>query len=96
MYRLYSIFHEQLIELNTMKMKQLPTIEYKLELTDAIKRKVIAFANTQGGELYIGVELYINLENADKVLESVSSMLHDLIQLDILVRPFLESIIKRL
>ncbi|MGN7479565.1 RNA-binding domain-containing protein [Solibacillus silvestris] len=76
-----------------MKMKESPTLEFKRELTDAIKREIIAFANTQGGELYIGVDddgTVIGLENADKVLESASSMLHDSIQPDILVHIFLE------
>ncbi|MBD8036654.1 putative DNA binding domain-containing protein [Solibacillus sp. A46] len=76
-----------------MKMKESPTLQFKRELTDAIKREIIAFANTQGGELYIGVDddgSIIGLENADKVLESVSSMLHDSIQPDILVHAFLE------
>lgn len=76
-------------------MKESPTLQFKRELTDAIKREIIAFANTQGGELYIGVDddgSIIGLENADKVLESVSSMLHDSIQPDILVHTFLEII----
>lgn len=76
-----------------MKMKESPTLEFKRELTDAIKREIIACANTQGGELYIGVDddgTIIGLEHADKVLESVSSMLHDSIQPDILVHTFLE------
>ena len=76
-----------------MKMKQLPTLEIKQELTDAIKREIIVFANTQGGELYIGVAddgSIIGLENAAKVLEAVSSMLRDSIQPDILVHTFLE------
>ena len=79
--------------MNEMKMKESPTLQFKRELTDAIKREIIAFANTQGGELYIGVDddgSIIGLENADKVLESVSSMLHDSIQPDILVHTFLE------
>lgn len=75
-----------------MKMKESPTIEFKRELTDAVKREIIAFANTQGGELYIGVEddgTIIGLENADNTLEAVSSMLHDSIQPDILVHTYL-------
>lgn len=76
-----------------MQMKESPTLEFKRELTDAVKREIIAFANTQGGDLYIGVEddgTIVGLENAEKVLESVSSMLHDGIQPDILVHTFLE------
>lgn len=76
-----------------MNMKESPTVEFKRELTDAIKREIIAFANTLGGELYIGIDddgSIIGLENAHKTLESVSSMLHDSIQPDILVHTFLE------
>lgn len=79
--------------MNNMQMKESPTLEFKRELTDAIKREIIAFANTQGGELYIGIDddgSVIGLENADKVLEVVSSILHDSIQPDILVHTFLE------
>ena len=74
-------------------MKESPTVEFKRELTDAIKREIIAFANTQGGELYIGIDddgSILGLEQADKILEAVSSMLHDSIQPDILVHTFLE------
>ncbi|WP_107943688.1 RNA-binding domain-containing protein [Metasolibacillus fluoroglycofenilyticus] len=78
-----------------MNLKESLTLEFKRELTDAIKREIIAFANTQGGELYIGVDddgTIIGLDNADKVLESITSMLHDGIQPDILVHTFLEII----
>lgn len=73
-------------------MKESPTIEFKRELTDAVKREIIAFANTQGGELYIGIDddgTIMGLENAHKTLEAVSSMLHDSIQPDILVHTHL-------
>jgi ATP-dependent DNA helicase RecG len=30
------------------------TVEFKHELTDAIKKEIIAFANTEGGALYPG------------------------------------------
>lgn len=75
-----------------MQMKESPTVEFKRELTDAVKREIIAFANTQGGELYIGIEddgTVIGLNNAHKTLEAVSSMLHDSIKPDILVHTHL-------
>ncbi len=81
--------------MSVMNLKESLTLEFKRELTDAIKREIIAFANTQGGELYIGVDddgTIIGLDNADKVLESITSMLHDGIQPDILVHTFLEII----
>ena len=75
-----------------MKMKESSTVEFKRELTDAVKREIIAFANTQGGELYIGIDddgTVIGLDHAHKVLEAVSSMLHDSIQPDILLHTYL-------
>lgn len=75
-----------------MQIKESPTVEFKRELTDAVKREIIAFANTQGGELYIGIEddgTVIGLNNAHKTLEAVSSMLHDSIKPDILVHTHL-------
>ena len=32
------------------------TVEYKREYTDDIRKTVVAFANTSGGEIHIGVE----------------------------------------
>ncbi|MFF5996540.1 RNA-binding domain-containing protein [Lysinibacillus sp. KU-BSD001] len=75
-----------------MQMKESPTVEFKRELTDAVKREIIAFANTQGGDLYIGIDddgTILGLDHAHNVLESVSSMLHDSIQPDILVHTYL-------
>ncbi|GEK35504.1 RNA-binding domain-containing protein [Kurthia sibirica] len=75
-----------------MQFKESPTVEFKHELTDGVKREIIAFANTQGGELYIGIDddgTVVGLENAHKTLEAVSSMLHDSIQPDILVHTYL-------
>ena len=68
--------------------KEGPLLELKRELTEGLKKEVIAFANTNGGEIFIGVEddgTVIGLPNADKDLESVSSMLRDSIKPDILV-----------
>lgn len=78
-----------------MERRESPTVEFQREVTDAIKREVIAFANTHGGELFIGIDddgTIIGLQHADKTLEAVSSMLHDSIQPDILVHTFLEVI----
>lgn len=74
-------------------MKESPTVEFKRELTDAVVHEVIAFANTQGGVLYIGIEddgTVLGVPNAHKQLEAVSNKLHDNIQPDILVHLYLE------
>ncbi|TCI77745.1 AAA family ATPase [Exiguobacterium sp. SH0S1] len=76
-------------------MKESPTVEFKRQLTEAVVHEVIAFANTQGGVLYIGIEddgTVVGVPEAHKVLESVSNKLHDTIQPDILVHTFLEVI----
>ena len=31
-------------------------LEYKRELTEVVKKEVIAFANTLGGDIYIGID----------------------------------------
>ncbi|WHP43067.1 ATP-binding protein [Lysinibacillus boronitolerans] len=76
-----------------MQMKVSPTVEFKRELADAVKREIIAFANTQGGDLYIEIDddgTILDLDHAHNVLESVSSMLHDRIQPNILVHIYLQ------
>lgn len=76
-------------------LKESQTLELKREVTDGLKREVIAFANTNGGEIYIGVEddgTVVGLPNAQKDLEAVSSMLHDSIRPDILVHTTAEII----
>lgn len=76
-------------------MKESPTVEFKRELTDAVVHEVIAFANTQGGVLYIGIEddgTVTGVPDAHKTLEAVSNKMHDNIQLDILVHLYLEVI----
>ena len=69
-------------------LEESSTLELKREVTDALKKEVIAFANTTGGEIYIGIEddgTVIGLSDAQKDLEAVTNMLHDSIKPDILV-----------
>ena len=39
------------------------TVEYKREYTDDIRKTVVAFANTSGGEIHIGVSARIRQRN---------------------------------
>ena len=60
--------------------------EYKSVLTDGLKKEVLAFANTAGGNIYIGVAddgRVIGVENQDEVMLQSSSMLRDSIHPDI-------------
>lgn len=72
------------------------TVEFKRELTDAIKKEIIAFANTEGGALYVGIEddgTVCGIDDAHFSLEKASNMIHDSILPDILVHATL-SIVK--
>ena len=46
-------------------------IEYKREFTENIKQTVVAFANTSGGKIYIGINddlSVLGINNTDDVL----------------------------
>ncbi|WP_083844991.1 ATP-binding protein [Paenisporosarcina sp. TG20] len=56
-----------------------------------IKKKVIAFVNTQGGKILIGIDdegTVVGLTNSANDLESISSMLRDGIRPEVLVTWF--------
>lgn len=63
-------------------------IEFKRQYTDDIKYAVLAFANTEGGTLYIGINddgSVKGVENPDAVMLQVMNMIHDTIRPDITV-----------
>lgn len=56
------------------------TVEFKRELTDALKKEIIAFANTESGTLYVGIEdngTICGIDDAHVSLEKASNMIHD-------------------
>lgn len=56
------------------------TIELKQELNKNIKKEIVAFANTKGGTIYIGVSDngdILGLNNIDKDVESLSCMIKE-------------------
>lgn len=60
--------------------------ELKSELTKEIKKEIVAFANTKGGTIYIGVNdkgEIIGLKNAEKNMESLSGMIREGIKSDL-------------
>lgn len=62
------------------------TVEFKEIVVDDIKKEIIAFANCNGGKLYIGVQddgTVIGLENPDKTALQISNMVRDAIKPDI-------------
>ena len=62
------------------------TIELKREYTEDIKRTVIAFANTDGGRIYVGVEddgSICGITDTDEVMLQVTNAIRDSIRPDI-------------
>lgn len=61
-------------------------IELKSEVVSDICKEVIAFANTKGGTMYVGVQddgHVIGVENADRVTLQINNMVRDSIKPDI-------------
>lgn len=61
-------------------------IEYKRDYIDEIKKTVIAFANTSGGKVYIGIDDngdIIGIQNPDEIMLKVTNSLRDSIKPDI-------------
>lgn len=62
------------------------TIEFKREYSDTIKHSVIAFANTDGGTIYIGLSdegNVVGLEDLDGTLLRLTNMVRDAIRPDV-------------
>ena len=62
------------------------TIELKSSVVADLCKEVIAFANTRGGTLYIGVEdngTVIGVDSADRVTLQINNMVRDSIKPDI-------------
>lgn len=60
--------------------------ELKIELTKEIKKEIIAFANTKGGKIYVGIDDFgniIGVKNAKEDLESLSGMIREGIKSDL-------------
>ena len=61
-------------------------VELKAEIVGDICKEVIAFANTKGGTLYIGVSNdgnIVGVENADRVTLQLNNMIRDSIKPDV-------------
>jgi ATP-dependent DNA helicase RecG len=62
------------------------TIELKREYVDDIKKTITAFANTDGGQIFIGVEddgTVCGIRNTDNVIQQVTNSIRDSIRPDI-------------
>lgn len=69
-----------------MQFKESSTLELKQIIVQDIKKEVIAFANTKGGIIYVGIAddgSIIGLEDPDQAILQASSMIHDAIKPDL-------------
>jgi ATP-dependent DNA helicase RecG len=61
-------------------------VELKQEYSESIRKEIIAFANTNGGDLYVGVSdqgEVIGVSSPDKVTQQISNMARDSIKPDV-------------
>ena len=61
-------------------------IEFKLQITDEIYKEVIAFANTDGGTIYIGIDdngNVVGIDNVDETYTRITNGIRDAIQPDV-------------
>lgn len=69
-----------------MLFRESETIELKKAVVDEIKKEIIAFANCDGGKLYIGVQddgTVVGLDDPDSVSLQISNMARDAIKPDV-------------
>lgn len=69
-----------------MKLYESETVELKEIYTLDFKKEIVAFANTNGGTIYIGVQdngEIVGLDNADFVMQQISNSLRDGIRPDV-------------
>lgn len=67
-------------------MRESKTIEFKREYTENLKYEILAFANTDGGTIYVGIEddgTAVGVPNIDKAMLSITNMIRDSIRPDI-------------
>ena len=69
-----------------MRYQESETVELKAVVISDIKKEIIAFANCDGGKLYIGVNddgSILGVEDADSVSLQISNMVRDSIKPDL-------------
>jgi len=62
------------------------TMEFKRKYTEDIKKIVISFANTEGGEILIGVDndgAAVGVDNADEIMLKATNAVRDSIKPDV-------------
>lgn len=69
-----------------MRFQETETVELKSIVLDDIKKEIIAFANCNGGTVYVGIAddgTVLGVENADECALQISNMVRDAVKPDI-------------
>lgn len=69
-----------------MQLMENDITEFKREYTEEIRKTVIAFANTNGGKIYIGIEddgTVVGVEQSDRIMLQASNSIRDAIKPDV-------------
>lgn len=69
-----------------MVYQESENVELKSKVVDDIKKEVIAFVNTNGGKLYVGIDddgTIIGLDDIDACALQISNMIRDCIKPDV-------------
>ncbi|OZG68692.1 ATP-binding protein [Bifidobacterium eulemuris] len=67
-------------------LRESSTVEFKRQLTEWTKKEIIAFANCEGGDLYIGFDddgNPVGIDNPDSVMGAVGDMIRNAIRPDL-------------
>lgn len=78
-----------------MKFTENKNVELKMLINTDFKKEIVAFANTDGGKIYIGVDddgCVVGVENIEKEMERISSMVRDSIKPDLIPFTDIEAI----
>ena len=69
-----------------MRLLEGPNVELKAIIVEDMKKEIVAFANSEGGTLYIGINdqgEVVGVEDADGVMLQASNMIRDAIKPDV-------------
>lgn len=71
-----------------MNFSESETVEFKSIVVDDIKKEIIAFANTRGGEIYIGIDNRGNVcgvEDTDLAIQQIANSVRDSVKPDVTI-----------
>ena len=80
-----------------MRYEESAVLELKEQVTADFKKEIIAFANTDGGEIFVGVAKdgsITGVENAEAEMERIGNMIRDGIKPDLTAYTAIEKVME--